>query len=309
MAGDRTPAVGNRPRRSSVGRTEPVAPRDRRRGCGRVGHANGLVRPRTGRLGGRGPGRQTRGRCREIGGDGRDRRHGRDRRRRRDPAGWTANGLVGPRIDGAGRMDDGLGGRRRTSPGLLGLLSGAAFAGAGGVDPPCSGWTGPVGHRSTSATSEQGPGQRAPLRYRYRSRLTRMQGDRLTVGALICALSGIRRRLRRGAQSSRNCWSRGRRGEVATVLEQPRIDRVEEPGRRISRSAPRQNRRRAWLTNSRSCARVSPTKNSRRSSASARGLVGGPSRPERAAAAARPRSRRGTRPETPGPSPRAASAA
>ena len=54
----------------------------------------------------------------------------------------------------------------------------------------------------------------------------------------------------------------------AEPLEQAGVDRVEERRRAgSSRSAPCRNRRRACATYSRSCARVSPTKNSRRSSA------------------------------------------
>ena len=65
------------------------------------------------------------------------------------------------------------------------------------------------------------------------------------------------------------------RGTVATPLEQAGVDRGEERRRAAcSRSAPYRTRRRAWLRYSRSWARVSPTKNSRRSSATSSSSAG-----------------------------------
>ena len=97
------------------------------------------------------------------------------------------------------------------------------------------------------------------------------------------------------------------RPAVAEPFEQTRVDRVEE--RRAGRpvlGAVTRCRRAAWDRNSRRWARVSPTKNSRRSSATV--VLASAAARAAAAAAGRPRSRRGTRPATPGPWPRAASA-
>ena len=100
----------------------------------------------------------------------------------------------------------------------------------------------------------------------------------------------------------------GGAARLAEPFEQARVDRRRGTATGGTRApTPCRYRRAAWLTYSRSCARVRPTKNSRRSSAIA-SSVGRRARAS-AAAAARPRSRPGTPPGTPGPSRRAGSAA
>ena len=127
-------------------------------------------------------------------------------------------------------------------------------------------------------------------------------GGAVVVAAVAVVVSTERPRPLRSGRSWRSFGRRllGR----AQPLEQAGVDRVEE-----RRRAAAPARRRAGtagaraLTYSRSWARVSPTKNSRRSSAT-RPRPAWAARAA-AAAAARPRSRPGTPPGTPGPSRRA----
>ena len=151
---------------------------------------------------------------------------------------------------------------------------------------------------------------REPGRRRAARRAVRRRADHPAGGAR--RRGGGRGRGARGvhrtaapAQIRRSWRSFGRRSSVAPSRSNRPASIASRNGVRAAAPARRRGGTACAraTTYSRSWARVSPTKNSRRSSATA--SSSGWARRAGAAAAARPRSRPGRRPGTPGPSPRA----